>query len=183
MNFLDRHFGRLGNRMFQNAYIYAQFKDGKIPDIYLQNPKYFDKYRDEIKRLFGEGIGYDERVAIHVRRGDYVGNPFYVDLSKTDYYGSAMNDFGGEQLLCFSDDIKWCKDYFKFVKRMDFSEDRIEEEDLKLMASCKGIIMSNSSFAWWAAYLGNENKKVICPKMWFLDGIQRVGFLKEWIAI
>ena len=181
MNFLDKIFGRLGNRVFQLAYIYAQFREGNIPDIYLQDPKYFDKYRDEIKQLFGEGIIPDNRIAMHIRRGDYLNNPFYVNLIDDGYYARAMHRFPKERFLIFSDDIEWCKKAFKDLP-CDFSEGKTAEEDLKLMAGCKGIVMANSSLSWWGAYLG-KHEKVIYPKHWFADGIQRVGFLKEWICV
>lgn len=181
MNFVEKYFGRLGNSLFQYAYIYAQFRDGIIPNVYLQDPKYFDKYRNEIKQMFGEGISIDNRIAIHVRRGDYVNNPFYVDLIKTNYYGDAASKFPNERFLIFSDDINWCKEYFEHWNS-DFSSEKSEEEDLKLMASCKGIIMANSSFSWWAAYL-SDAEKIIYPKQWYSDGVQRTVCPKEWTGI
>ena len=33
MDIASKKFGRLGNRLFQSAYIYSQFLDGVIPDI------------------------------------------------------------------------------------------------------------------------------------------------------
>lgn len=184
MDITEKHFGRLGNRLFQSAFIYAQMREGNILDIYLQRPEYFDKYRDEINQIFGEGIVKDERIAIHVRRGDYVNNSFYTDLVKTDYYERAIEMFPSDSFVIFSDDIDWCKTNFNFYKsRLDFSEGKSVDEDLRLMAGCEGIIIANSSLSWWGAYLGNKNKKVIYPKAWFGDGVQRVGFPKEWIGI
>src|SRR5690348_17282768 len=101
MNFLDKNFGRLGNRMFQTAALYTFAKDLGV-DYYFQDPKWFEKYSSDIKRLFGEGIGYEDKIAVHFRRGKnpsnpsepaYSDNPFYVDLSKTDYYQKAMAQF------------------------------------------------------------------------------------------
>jgi len=51
------------------------------------------------------------------------------------------------------------------------------------MASCKAIIMANSSFSWWAAFLGNPQKPVIAPKKWFGDGIERVGIPAGWTRL
>ena len=176
----SRLFGRLGNQMFQGAYIYARMKDGKIPDIYVQDPKYFEDHKEEIRRLYSDGIGHIDKVAIHVRRGDYVNNSFYVDLSKTDYYEKAMQLFPNEHFMVFSDDIEWCKQQELF-KGCSFSEGHDEVKDLNLMASCKGVIMANSSYSWWGAYLCKG--KVVAPKEWYMDKVERTKCPPEWIRI
>jgi hypothetical protein len=188
MNFLDRQFGRLGNRMFQTAFFYSWAKDNGT-DFYFQDEKWFKKYEKDIRKMFGGGIGYDDRVAIHVRRGDYVNNPFYVDLIKTDYYKKAVAMFPNDRFLFFSDDIQFVKDYYIDIfreknGRFDYSEGHTEEEDLKLMASCKHQIIANSSFSWWAAWLGKkDNQKVIYPLNWYADGVQRTKCPSDWIGI
>jgi hypothetical protein len=78
-------FGRLGNSLFQYAFLYAYAKDIGS-DFYYQDEDYFIEHKEEIKLLFGQDIRPIDMVAIHVRRGDYVNNPFYVDLTDTDYY-------------------------------------------------------------------------------------------------
>jgi hypothetical protein len=173
----DKLTGRLGNKMFQYAYLYAQERDGTIPDIYLQDPMYFERYKSEIKHIFGGGIMPISQVAIHVRRGDYVDNPFYVDLTQTDYYDRAMKLFPNDTFLVFSDDIEWCKGYFT-GSQFEFSEGNDDVTDMNLMAGCKGVIMANSSFSWWAAYLSKG--KVIAPKEWFTDGVERTKCPPEW---
>lgn len=174
--------GRLGNLMFQYAYLYSQAKRGIIPDVYVQSEEFFEDYKDDIKVLYKQGI-YDEldKVAIHVRRGDYVNNPFYVDLMKTDYYERAMALFPNEKFIIFSDDIEWCKKQPLF-QDCEFSEGD-EIEDINLMASCNGIIMANSSFSWWAAYLSKEGTMVVAPREWYSDGKQRTKLLDTWIRI
>ena len=173
-------FGRLGNTLFQMAYIYAQSREGKIPDIYVQDEKYFKKYKGEIKTWFGQDIGWVDQVSIHVRRGDYVNNPFYVDLSKSDYYERAMKFFPDADFLVFSDDIEWCKRQDVF-EGCEFSEGLSDLDDFNLMASCNGHIIANSSYSWWAAYLGNG--KVIAPRAWYTDGVERTVVPSEWKRI
>lgn len=175
--------GRLGNQMFQFAYLYTLSRLGVIPDFYVQDEKYFKSFSHEIKAMFGQGITSIDQVSIHVRRGDYVNNPFYTDLSKTDYYEKAMAMFPGGDFLVFSDNIDWCKQQ-EIFRGCEFAEGNDEVTDLNLMASCKHNIIANSSFSWWAAYLNpNPHKKVIAPKKWHPDGITRTAIPKEWTQI
>lgn len=180
--------GRLGNQMFEYAYLYSQVRDGVIPDVYVQNPEYFDKYKDEIMQMFGEGIGISPYVAVHVRRGDYVGNPFYVDLSTSGYYETAFFQFPHDkEYMIFSDDIEYCKKLWFFVaKNIHFYERRDEITDFNFQASCSDHIIANSSWSWWTAYLSpSQTKKVIAPsvKNWYTDGIERTKCPKDWIRI
>jgi hypothetical protein len=168
--------------MFQYAYLHAQVRDGKIPDIYVQDEKFFKRYAHEVRMLFGSDIGYIDQVAIHVRRGDYVGNRFYVDIWNDGYYERAMELFPGESFLVFSDDIEWCKKQPIFEK-CEFSEGNDPVTDLNWMASCKGHIIANSSFSWWGAYLAPYTKKVVVPRDWYSDGIERTVCPKSWIRI
>jgi hypothetical protein len=180
--------GRLGNQMFQFAYLMAQELDGIIPDTFIQDPKYFDKYRTHIKSVFGKDIVPTDDVAIHVRRGTnptlpseppYAENPFYVNLFNSGYYERAMEEFPDASFVVFSDDIEWCKKQLLF-KGCEFSEGNDQITDMNLMAGCKGMIMANSTFSWWAAYLGFHDKKVIAPKEWHPDGVERTKLLPEW---
>ena len=176
-------FGRLGNSMFQGAYIYAQMRRKEIPDIFIQGESYFEEYKEGVKKLYGDGIIPKSFpwTAIHVRRGDYVDNSFYVDLFKDGYYERAMAEFPDAKFMVFSDDVEWCRRQETFKDCM-FSQGNSEVIDMNLMASCSGIIIANSSFSWWAAYLGEHNK-VIAPGKWFTDGMQRVELPANWKQI
>ena len=168
--------GRLGNQMFQYAYLYDQFQKGNLPDVYLQDEEFFKDSAQSIKALYGGGIREIDNVSIHVRRGDYVNNPFYVDLMETEYYPKAMAQFPDAEFILFSDDIEWCKNQDIF-KGCEFAEGT-ELEDLNLMASCRGHIIANSSFSWWGAYLGRG--QVVAPLEWYSDGIERTKCPVEW---
>lgn len=190
MKSLRTHFGGLGNRLFQLAYLYAQARKGEIPDIYIQDTKYFEPYQDEIRALYGEGLEPVDMVSLHVRRGDYLNNPFYVNLNETDYYDRALAMFPGEKFLVFcsdrqpgsddESDQKWCEERFP-GKDFRFFRGETEVDDLNAMASCKAHIGANSSFSWWAAFIsGNQ---AVFPKQWFSDGKQRVSLSDKWTLI
>jgi len=176
----DKIFGRLGNQMFQGAFLSVKARELGV-DKYFQDTKWVDNMGEEVKMFYKMGIEPVDKVAVHIRRGDYVNHPLYHDLTKTDYYTQAMDLFKGEKFLVFSDDILWCKEYF------DDSEYDIEyclEEDpvkaLNLMAGCKGVIMANSTFSWWAGWLCEG--KVVTPTLWFTNG-DRINGKDIWQKI
>lgn len=189
--------GGLGNRMFQFAYIYSQAKKGLIPDVYVQDFEYFKDYKEEIRQLYQQGIGKrKEFVALHLRRGDYVDNPFYVDLTKTDYYDKAFEQFPNDKFLVFYRDRQGTNDYqdrlwvnqWLIQKGVKFEiwEGQDEVDDLNAMASCKGLIGANSSFSIWAGFLNiNEDKKIIMPKQYYADNIERTKYPEGegWVII
>lgn len=178
--------GRLGNQMFQYAFLYNYSIEHDI-DRYVQDPKFFAENNDEIVAIFQEGVLAKpiDMVAIHVRRGDYVSthNHFYVDLFENGYYQRAMDEFQGKEFLVFSDDIEWCKkqDIFKDCEFYHGTE----IEDMNMMASCVGHIVANSSFSWWGAYISPYTEKVVAPsvKNWYKDGFERTICPTTWVRL
>ena len=61
-----------------------------------------------------------------------------------------------------------------------------EIEDLYSLSQCDGVIISNSSFSWWGAWLGKKKYKVISPNRWFgpkgPKNYQDI-YKKDWIKI
>lgn len=176
--------GRLGNQMFQYAFFYTYARDNAI-DHYYQDPSFFEHRAEEIKQIFGQKIPLKtDMVAIHVRRGDYVGHDFYVNLWRNGYYQRAMKEFPkNTHFLVFSDDIVWCKEHF-LGKEFEFS-DKDEITDFNLMASCRGHIIANSSFSWWAAYVSPYSMKIIAPSVenWYSDGKERTKCPDNWLRL
>ena len=196
MRNLRQDIGGLGNSLFKEAYIWAQMRDGLIPDIYVQSSKYWEKYKEEIRQRFSSGIGYDERVALHIRRGDYLKvTQFHVNLWGTDYYKKAIALFPkGTKFLVFCkdnqneaqdlDDKEWClRNVPQLGIDFDMYEHGKETDDLNAMASCAGVIGANSSFSWWAAFLSPHKGLKVFPQNWFCDGIERTELEKEWAQI
>ena len=181
--------GRLGNQMFETAFLYAWARDNGMPLVddglgyYYQDPAHFDKYSEEIKKLFGADIVPSEYVGIHVRRGDYVNHPFYVDLMKTDYYQKAMAEFPeGTEFMVFTDDLGFCGNHNLFKDIRVFGPGD-ELDDLNWMAGCKGLITANSSYSWWAGYLNKG--KVVAPSAanWHPDKVERTKCPDHWVRI
>ena len=129
---------------------------------------------------FESKIGSCDAICVHVRRGDYVKQgSHYEDLSVTDYYDKAIelakSRYPKGKLFFFSDDLEYVKGHFKnenacFVNCNKGSDGFL---DMKLMSLAKVNIMANSTFSYWGAYMGHENKLVIYPKRWFTEASGR----------
>lgn len=164
---------------------------------FFQTSKYFNKYYEKILNTFtltdknmdivNKNISQlrnknKKLIGIHVRRTDYIKINWELPLQ---YYINAMSLFDKDVIfVCFSDDIEWCKNNIKNVVYCENNKDYI---DLFMLSKMDGYIMSNSSFSWWAVFLGNKdkNKKVIVPKKpWFRNNnYNKDIYEKDWILI
>lgn len=142
------------------------------PDITLtgfyQSWKYFEGQDAEIRKFFElpHISGYEDYVSIHVRRGDYIQHAGSFPPIDYVYIAKALYHIGFKKIICFSDDIEWCRNMSLQFSQFEwfFSGGRNEKEDLALMASCGHHIIANSTFSWWGAYLGhNPDRIVISP--------------------
>lgn len=150
---------------------------------YFQSWKYFDHCKDLILDTFSFSKSKINKIAIHVRRGDYLDLQHVHPVLKIDYYIAAMDHFKGEKFTIFSDDIQWC---MKNLPRKNvsysasFNQDPIE--DFKQMASHKGVIMANSSYSWWAAYLSDTNN-IIAPSRYVVGEDKDDRIPPEWVKL
>lgn len=113
-------------------------------------------------------------IAIHIRRGDYLEKlDFHTNLTETNYYYKAIQQFSGCKFLIFSDDIHWCKLNFT-SSEYHFLPENIQLNDIEeliIQSLCSGFIIANSTYSWWAAYWAlrayKRNARVIAPANWF----------------
>lgn len=177
------------NRGFNNQILNTQ--DNYCIVGSFQSPKYFDDIRNDILKDFVfkeellekskqvEKIINDEiTVSVHFRRGDYLANSYYNNIFgglPMSYYEKAYKIFNikfpNASYFIFSDDIKWVKNNLSIFKNATFIENSASKKgmatDLFQMTICDHHIISNSTFAWWGAWLNNKNNKyVVAPKMW-----------------
>ena len=125
----------------------------------------------------GDRIAAPGGVAVHCRRGDYVNNP-NVDLLGPAYFRQAMDEIrgrvSGSRFHVFSDDSEWCREHFRESDVEIESHTGAEFNpliDWYLMSRASHHILSNSSYAWWAAWFGRKpGQFVLAPPVWF-EGI------------
>lgn len=162
---------------------------------FFQSLKHFDNAIPEVKAAFPLAINPIDFVSLHVRRGDYLdtnqGTFCPIDMNYITLAIQYFKERGKTRFMVVSDDLPWCKQNIKDPDcDIQFSDGRSVFHDLSLMASCTNHIMSNSTLAWWGAFLGhNENKMVVTPSAeppnWFLNGRMNTKDLlpPEWHQI
>ena len=121
-------------------------------------------------------------VSIHVRKGDY--KALGLDIVNENWYKNAMQiiklKIDNPVFYVFSDEnvsymFDSCTDNIKYIVGNTGKNSWI---DMWLMKNCKHNIIANSTFSYWAAWLNENNDKlVIRPKMhtadrktWKVDG-------------
>ncbi len=150
-------------------------------DGYWQSENYFDRQDSFVRSLFKfpdppaslkEQVLGTDSVAVHVRRGDYVNIP-RRHICHLDYFLRGMKKIQravpAAKFFIFSDDIAWCQDTIltEFPDAVLVKGCNSDFEELHLMSLCKHIVISNSSFSWWGAWLQEKpGKQVISPDRW-----------------
>lgn len=170
---------------------------------FLQSEKYWKSFEADIRKIFTlkkevtekaisfltvNEVNSCQYVAISVRRGDFVTDPYHYLLPIEYYLGAFYRFFPDKKVIVFSDDIDWCKENFKMPSPMIlFSENKSDIEQLSLMSQFQNFIIANSTFSWWGAYLSiMGNKKVIRPHHHFEGALKLKADIKdhyptEWI--
>lgn len=152
------------------------YSDNLILEGGFQSEKYFTDCIDDIKALFSlsDEIWREDDdpsiTAVCVRRGDYLKlTDIYEQLSE-QYYKNAMEEIGNDTAFVFvSDDIDWCKETFQ-ASNIYYCPLTNDIDQMSFISVCRNVILANSTFGWWGAWLGeNENSKIITPKKWFTD--------------
>ena len=159
----------------------------KLQEVFAhQNP-------DEFNRKLIEEISNCNSVGIHVRRGDYLAAPEFNGICDIEYYKKGIAEIlkNGENhcFYIFSNDITWCKQEIEpLLKgfRVEYVIGNTGKNscwDMFLMTYCKNLIIANSSFSWWGAFLNKTAKKVIAPYPWVNREGRIENYCNEWIKI
>lgn len=102
-------------------------------------------------------------IAISVRRGDFVDNPNYDQIPPRYYVLGLLDgipDWQQCNVIMFSDDQDYCRVHFGGLPGVYFS-DGTDIEQLALMTLCRHFVISNSTFSWWGAWLGEQHGSVV----------------------
>lgn len=173
-------------------YIYGYKPDKKYMNALVGNMKFKVGELNEKNQKLIQSINDQKTVAIHVRRGDYLSPRYagrYVDLTSTNYYSKALSiireKLGDVNFLIFSDDISWCKEYFKLdnLTFVDWNTGKDSFLDMYLMSECHAVVTANSTFSYFGGLLGRTGKIVIYPDKWYKCKKTPNIFMDSWNCV
>lgn len=165
---------------------YWKHCEKEVRDMLAWEPKFLANIKEKYAEVFNK-----KTICISARRGDYVGNPNYEVLPAM-YYILALYqhfpDWKERNLLFLSDDINWCKLHFSCLPNAYFANDfdgkeyffsETAAEQLCVGSLCDDFIVSNSTFGWWLAYLGNRGK-VVRPAHYLAGKLKQECDMKDF---
>lgn len=171
-------------------------------DGYWQSYKYFEDissilFKDftfaKPNNQFLHELASDDSVAVHFRYFTSGVSNLDSENLKLSYYKNSisflLNKNKNFKFFIFSDDISSVikLEFFTQLPNVQFiSHNAID--DFQMMSKCKNIIIANSTFSWWAAWLNSSEKEfIICPDITFVGKTTSWGFNglipDNWIKI
>lgn len=160
----------------------------------LQSEKYFENYEENVKSWFKINENYEQKYdkklkelgiqldentcVINFRGGEYRNIPHVV--CRREYWKDSINHMltlnPNMKFIVITDDPEFANFYMPF--QIPCYHDEIGF-DFYTINKSKWVILSNSSFGWWAAWLNEDAKLILAPKYWAShnnsDGYWSVG--------
>lgn len=160
-------------------------------DGWRQSEKYFAHCKDLIRSTFKFELFFESKVltrfkmalsrpaiAVSVRRGDFVGNQNYDQIPAKYYVLGLLEeipDWRDYNIIFFSDDLQYCRVQFEGLPNVFFA-DGSDVDQLCLMTHCRHFVISNSTFSWWGAWLGEKDGSIVVrPPLNFAGPLARAN--------
>lgn len=161
-------------------------------NIIRSNLTFEDFYTDEFIQAREKYSSLKNHIAVHVRRGDYIGSQH--EVCEDDWYVRALekvrDSYPDKEVICFSDDVEYCR-RSKFSNLIDkYFIDLVPNKPVQMtdefgaFSSCGYFIISNSTFAVWATLFA-QSTAVYAPYYWF-KGVRTQSLRiahKSWIIV
>jgi hypothetical protein len=172
----------------ENNYLFTDIRDDVLYQATFQSEKYFENCKEDIRKAF---TIQDQYKIPFLKNKSHLFNKksIVVHLRRTDYSKLGSDETGGADLILpssfykkcltmipdtddcnvifISDDIEYVKNEFG-TKKNYFFENNDSITDFQLMLYADIVIIANSSYSWWGAWLNEKKDKVIYAPNYFL---------------
>lgn len=160
------------DNVFYKGYFQSEGYFNSIKPQLLSEFKIKKEHRIDARKLLG--INNDKPIlAVHVRRTDYLvfgdesmgGKDLSLPLNYYTDCIAALKDVGKYNVVFVSDDKEFVSKNFSHLNPIvSSSTDPIV--DFQVLLSADVLVLANSSFSWWAAYLNQQCTTVFAPQYW-----------------
>jgi len=134
---------------------------------YFQRYEYYKDYKDTIRKnwLLVNGHSneriYADDIVVHIRCGDdYARDPIGAGMLPLSYYEECLKIAGHKRIFVCTDDPRnpFVRLFYKRHKSVILHEPNDPAADFCFIMSFNKIIISASSFGWWAAFLSGARE-------------------------
>lgn len=163
---------------------------------YFQSPRYFDFISDALKKFLSVKLNLkkrdEEMLLVHARLGDMATNPTsraFHGLISDDYVLDALKILDAEnatlKVVTESKETLFAE-LPRLASRADFIQTSTMEDDFRTLCEAKKLVISNSTFSWWAAWISGA--EVVAPRAWFTPEVLKKNptrdlFPPQWNVI
>ncbi len=164
--------------------------EGELPEKvylygYFQNAAVFLPIREQLRRAYSlpeRALSQipaelleipEDSVAVSVRLGSDIVRSGW-QLCSRDYYRSGVEAIrrahSGGRVLVFSDQAERVRaeHWFDDLGEVVYVPALTPCEQMELLSRCRHFVISNSTFAWWGAFLGagGDEGMIVAPRLW-----------------
>jgi hypothetical protein len=169
---------------YWQSYKYFDSKKDQIFQL-LCLKKTKESVKNEYSRYFDEN---SKTISMHFRLGDYKTKQDYHPILPYTYYHKSLEYILDCSIKQEDDSMKIRVLYFcekednatvlEMIQKMNtkypellfikVDDNIVDWKQMILMSCCDYNIIANSTFSWWAAYMNDSEKKIVCyPSLWF----------------
>lgn len=136
------------------------------------------------KRVIQSAIPRIRKVALQIRRGDYLAHRDLYGYLPKAYFERAIDNLGASvgECVVFTDDEKFVREEFHdWMQEAKFASEYVKTSDsvenLYLLSRFERLVISNSSFGWWGSHLSGG--QTVAPAIWAHQSVAPSGVLKD----
>ena len=156
-----------------SVFLIGYFQSHIFPDLWFDSGSI--KYLEDGIALKFDDSPKIEKIAVHVRLGDYLkegsfGIPdegYYLKaiemVPNTEHISIDLYTNSPELVMEYYPSLPWSRIEIKY------SDKESSINVLSRMTKYKYLVIGNSTFSWWAAYLSRYSEIVVYPTPWFKE--------------